>query len=123
MRCARCSGTNSSHGPKYPCLRTGCLRQVNSHDRSRFSDQANPIGSAQNAYQWTGGHALFARGSPFAPVTLMGRTHRPYQANNAFIFPGIGLGALVSGAGSSGWEFSQSGCAASHHCFSWVGSG
>jgi malate dehydrogenase (oxaloacetate-decarboxylating)(NADP+) len=54
--------------------------------------------SAEQAYHWSGGRALFAAGSPFDPVRVADRMLVPRQANNSYIFPGIGLGAVVSGA-------------------------
>jgi malate dehydrogenase (oxaloacetate-decarboxylating)(NADP+) len=54
--------------------------------------------SAETAYRHTGGRALFACGSPYDPVKLDGKTFVPRQGNNSYVFPGIGLGAIASGA-------------------------
>jgi len=54
--------------------------------------------TAQEAYIWSKGAAIFAGGSPFSPVTVNNKTLVPGQGNNAYIFPGLGLGILSCGA-------------------------
>jgi malate dehydrogenase (oxaloacetate-decarboxylating) len=63
---------------------------------------SNPTSKAEalpgDLIRWTGGRALVATGSPFEPVVYEGRTFRIAQANNALIFPGLGLGVTVAKA-------------------------
>ena len=73
-----------------------------SADRPIILPLSNPTQNTEarpaDIMAWTAGRAIIATGSPFPPVESGGQQRRVPQANNAYVFPGIGLGAIVSEA-------------------------
>jgi malate dehydrogenase (oxaloacetate-decarboxylating) len=92
-------GTSTQSGAFTEAL----VRDMAAHcDRPIIMPLSNPTSKCEampaDVLAWTGGRALVATGSPFAPVELDGVSYRIAQANNALVFPGLGLGVTVARA-------------------------
>ena len=92
-------GTSAQPGAfSEPVLRDMAART----DRPIVFPLSNPTANSEatpaDVLAWTEGRALVATGSPFGPVKVRGATRLIGQANNVFVFPGVGLGAVVARA-------------------------
>jgi malate dehydrogenase (oxaloacetate-decarboxylating) len=92
-------GTSTQAGAFTEAIVTDMAAHV---ERPIIMPLSNPTSRAEalpeDLLRWTGGRALVATGSPFAPVAYQDLSYRIAQANNALVFPGLGLGVTVARA-------------------------
>jgi malate dehydrogenase (oxaloacetate-decarboxylating) len=92
-------GTSGQHG----AFSENVVREMARHvERPVIFPLSNPTSKSEatpgDLFHWTNGRALVATGSPFPAVSHDGRLIKIGQCNNAFIFPGVGLGVIAAGA-------------------------
>ncbi len=110
-------GTSGQPG----CFNKEVVRSVLEHtDQPVIMPLSNPTDHAEavpsDIYNWTSGRALIGTGSPFPDVLYGGQAFSVAQANNVFVFPGVGLGTLVSGAREVRPEFFTAAAGAVSSC-------
>ncbi len=92
-------GTGAQPGAFHEALVRDMAQYV---ERPVIFPLSNPTSKSEavpaDLLQWTEGRAIVATGSPFVPVYYEGTTYYIGQCNNSFIFPGVGLGVVASGA-------------------------
>jgi malate dehydrogenase (oxaloacetate-decarboxylating) len=112
-------GTSGQAGSFTKDVVTSMLEHTN---RPVIMPLSNPTDHAEavpaDLYSWTQGLALIGTGSPFPEVLYDGRAFAVAQANNVFVFPGVGLGTLMSGAREVRPEFFTAAAEAVSSCVS-----
>ena len=101
----------------YKAFHEGIVKQMmHNMERPIIMPLSNPTSRSeahpQDLIEWTDGKAIIATGSPFKPVQYQGQTYTIPQGNNAYIFPGLGLGVIAAKASRLTTNMIQAACQA-----------